>query len=520
MMKRSGFALGVFAMLSCATGVTLAAPSYCPTISNDACSGRSVGDILIGLHYNGRILGLHPTTGTFYTFSSQFEQYSVVELGDLAVMPNDPLHVVAVGNLDNGIGIRRLDSCGNLDPEIYGPFPQHPQPPIPPYDKGGMIGRGIVFNPLNGTLYWPFRGTTLLGETDPYHILFAFPPAGSLYQMWAELVISPTLDMAEPGPSGLVAADELGVMYYASSTASRIAAIPSITSGDPHYVEYTLRGDAPKAIADIVHDGNHHLYVSGHDENNRGFIWRVDTTSGVSQIWAWDRGPTYGWDAYNPFMGLTIDAEGDLWAIESLGANERAGIAKISKDDGSLLAYHQLPQTDAWNNPWSLAVLGVNLPSVREACASDCENWEISDCSGECMPGGWLGDNVCDDDLGSNLNCWGRGDDLGDCNSCAADEVPDCNGHCGPLGWVGDDFCDGGGWQYNDNWISFDCEAFRFDEGTCRSCAASEKLDCQGNCSPAVWYGDTVCDGGSWWYQDHPVNYDCVEYDFDRNDCR
>ncbi len=515
MSKRSIFAGGVAAVMLLGAGAALGAPSYCPTSSSTVCSGRQVGDILIGLHANGRILGLDPSTGSLYTFSSAFEQYSNVELGDLAVMPSDPLHVVAVGNLDNGIGVRRLDSCGNLDPEIYGPFPQHPQPPIPPYDKGGMIGRGIVFNPLNGTLYWPFRSTTLLGGTDWFHLLFAFPPSGG--QIWGELVSSPTSEMIEPGPPGLIAADELGVMYFASGR--RIAAIPSITSGDPHYEEYTLSGDAPSFAADIVHDGNHHLYVSGHDENNRGFIWRVGTMSGVSEIWAFDRGPSYGYDAYNSFMGMTIDAQGDLWAIESLGTNDRAGIVKLSREDGSLLAYYPLPLEDAWKNPWSLAVLGVNLPTVREACASDCENWEISDCSGACMPGGWLGDNVCDDDPGSNSSCWGRGGDLGDCNFCPPGEVADCNGHCAPIGWVGDGFCDAGGWWHNGQAVSFDCAAFRFDETTCRSCGFQEKLDCNGNCSPSFWYGDGVCDDGSYWFGDHPVDYHCVEYDFDRNDC-
>jgi hypothetical protein len=45
-------------------------------------------------------------------------------------------------------------------------------------------------------------------------------------------------------------------------------------------------------------------------------------------------------------------------------------------------------------------------------------------------------------------------------------------------------------------------------------------LDCNGNCSPESWYGDGICDDGDYWHFDHPVDYRCVEYDFDRNDCQ
>jgi hypothetical protein len=284
MSKRSVLAGGVCAVLLSVAGAAVAAPSYCPTSSSTVCSGRQAGDILIGLHYNGRILGLNPSSGVLYTFSSALEQFSQVELGDLAVMPNDPNYVLAIGNVDNGVGVRRLDSCGNIDPQAYGPFPNVLQPPLPPHDKGGMNNRGIVFNPLNGNLYSPVRATTFIGGTDWFSLLFVFPHNGG--QLWADFASAPDSNIIEPAQLGQVAADELGVMYYASG--SRVAAIPSVTSGDARYVEYSISGDPPSQVQDIVHDGEHHLYASG-KSGNQGIIWRVDTLTGVPEIWASDR---------------------------------------------------------------------------------------------------------------------------------------------------------------------------------------------------------------------------------------
>lgn len=136
------------------------------------------------------------------------------------------------------------------------------------------------------------------------------------------------------------------------------------------------------------------------------------------------------------------------------------------------------------------------------------------------MPAAWLGDNVCDEGPQSNMTCWARNFDLGDCEFCSDGQVPDCNGHCAPAGWVGDTICDNGGWTFEGNPISFDCQAFRFDEATCRSCGWGEMLDCNGECSPQSWYADRTCDDGGWSHLGHPVVYHCVEYDFDGNDCQ
>jgi hypothetical protein len=396
-------------------------------------------------------------------------------------------------------------------------------PPLPPISRSGLTNRGVVFDPVSGKLYSPGFSTGLINAPGSFNLLYTFPQGGGGLTIELASLPPPTAPI-DPGQFGLVAVDELGTLYVGSST--RIAAIPAggLQGGAPYVSEYSLSGASVESLGDIVHDGDHHLYVSG-SAAGQGMIWRVSTLTGLTELWSSDRGPSFGNEPYNAIQGLSIDAQGDLWAIETYsGSNARAGIAKLSKDNGSLLQYFQLPSLldgspAAQGQPWSLAVLGVNPPTVREACASDCGQGFVSDCYGACVPAYTLGDDFCDDGPHSSFNCYGRAFDIDDCSYCAPSESPDCNGNCAPKSWIGDTICDDGGWWYNGNAITFDCAAFRFDEVTCRSCSWGEKLDCNGNCSPATWFGDGVCDDGGWSYLGHPVDYRCVEYDFDSNDC-
>jgi hypothetical protein len=523
MVMRSFLAVGMSTALFLQTGVAASAPTYCPSSSQTPCAGRQIGDILIGLHYSGRILGLNPGTGTFYTFSSALT-FPVVELGDIAVVPNDPRKIVAIGNVDSGLGIKQLDSCGSVTSAVYGPFPNQLPPPLPSsIDRGGMTNRGIVFDTVSGKLYSPGFTTGLVNAPGAFDVLYTFPHDGGGVTLELANVPPPT-NWVDPGQFGLVAADAHGSLYIGSG--NRIAVIPAggLQGGEPYVAEYSISHDAIDPLADIVHDGDHYLYVSS-NANGQGRIWRVNTLTGVSELWADNRGPNHGYEPYNGIKGLTIDVWGDVWAVETYsGSNGRAGIAKINKNDGSLLAYFQLPslvdgQPAAQGDPWSLAVLGVNLPATKRACASDCGQGYVADCYGACVPAYTLGDDFCDDGPHASFNCYGRAFDIDDCSACAATETPDCNGNCGPKSWVGDHICDDGSYTHNGNPIDFDCAELRFDEVTCRSCGWGEKLDCSGNCSPLSWFADGVCDDGSWDYLGHPVDYRCVEYDFDGYDC-
>ena len=51
--------------------------------------------------------------------------------------------------------------------------------------------------------------------------------------------------------------------------------------------------------------------------------------------------------------------------------------------------------------------------------------------------------------------------------TCPTGEIPDCNGNCAPEIWVGDTYCDDGSWSHNGVPIYFNCEEFECDGGDC-----------------------------------------------------
>ena len=124
----------------------------------------------------------------------------------------------------------------------------------------------------------------------------------------------------------------------------------------------------------------------------------------------------------------------------------------------------------------------------------------VLDCNGNCSPANWVGDGWCDDgayavypdeesyynyqdcentggdDCGQylvyiDLWCAELNWDDGDCEEiiegCPEGQVEDCNGVCAPISWLGDGFCDDGSYDFNGNYIFFNCEEFNNDEGDC-----------------------------------------------------
>ena len=51
--------------------------------------------------------------------------------------------------------------------------------------------------------------------------------------------------------------------------------------------------------------------------------------------------------------------------------------------------------------------------------------------------------------------------------TCPVGEIPDCNGNCAPEIWVGDTYCDDGTYTHNGVPIYFNCEEFECDGGDC-----------------------------------------------------
>ena len=50
-------------------------------------------------------------------------------------------------------------------------------------------------------------------------------------------------------------------------------------------------------------------------------------------------------------------------------------------------------------------------------------------------------------------------------------------------------------------------------------CAADELLDCFGNCFPAFWIGDGICDNGSYSWNGVLIYLNCEEFSCDLGDC-
>ena len=106
--------------------------------------------------------------------------------------------------------------------------------------------------------------------------------------------------------------------------------------------------------------------------------------------------------------------------------------------------------------------------------------------------------------------------------------VNDCDGNCAPISWIGDTFCDTGDWgvyDEEDNLIPINlwCEEFEWDGGDCEEipgeCSDGQIFDCNGNCAPENWVGDGYCDNGAYSFGGNDIFFDCEEFNNDEGDC-
>jgi YVTN family beta-propeller protein len=91
---------------------------------------------------------------------------------------------------------------------------------------------------------------------------------------------------------------------------------------------------------------------------------------------------------------------------------------------------------------------------------------------------------------------------------CPAGQIEDCNGNCQPADWVGDGVCDDG---YNFP-SDFMCEEFDWDAGDC-GCPDGEIQDCNGNCFSMSLIGDGTC------HDSESIDFSCEVFDWDGGDC-
>ena len=107
----------------------------------------------------------------------------------------------------------------------------------------------------------------------------------------------------------------------------------------------------------------------------------------------------------------------------------------------------------------------------------------------------------------------------------AQDTLYDCLGTdvTAVSGWLGDGWCDDGAYSYNGVPVYFDCEEFNWDEGDCEEiigeCPVGQIEDCNGNCAPESWLGDTFCDDGTYEFGGNQIYFNCEEFENDGSDC-
>jgi hypothetical protein len=510
------------------TGVASAQPSYCPSANPPTpCGQAQIGDLLVTLHGpDARVIGLNPWTRQYYVFSEALQALQSTELGDIAVLPSNPVETVVIGNVDDNhqVGLRRLDACGNLAPAQYGTFPaQWPLPWIS-IQRQGTNNRGVVFNPLDAQLFSPGPIASFLYDPyqTPFGSIFRFPVGGG-----DATLLAATGSLVNPTVRGAVAADEFGNLYLGETTGDgKLSKIPGTSLIQQSPVELAAGTFPLFRVHDLVHDGNNHLYVTDYDNwEDDGHVYRFNTATGRPEVWTWDFDAASG-NPFNELFGIAIDAWGDLWVIEDHSAeSNRAGLVKISGQTGQVLDYYPFPAPLFGTpihtaQPFGLAVYGVNPPAIRERCAGTCGDGQIMDCYGACLPADYLGDSICDAGPSNSLNCYARGFDGNACNPCPEGQLPDCHGTCGPKSWLGDGTCDDGFYVWNGSPIDFDCRESRYDEGACQTCNPGEVQDCNGNCAPGNWLGDSVCDAGGWIYNGAAIDFACVEHDFDQGTCQ
>jgi hypothetical protein len=152
--------------------------------------------------------------------------------------------------------------------------------------------------------------------------------------------------------------------------------------------------------------------------------------------------------------------------------------------------------------------------SSRSVSVQDCSDPEGACCIGSTCYSNWTQDD-CDGYSGSS---W-----LGAGSSCSGDP-------CGTADPVG--ACCMGTSCYS-NWTADECDEYTGSSwlgagSSCSGdpcsdggggCPAGEIEDCNGNCAPAGWVGDGLCDDGAYTWNGIPIYLNCAEFNCDGGDC-
>jgi hypothetical protein len=360
----------------------------CPPAGPPAiCLGNNdVGDLIIVDHAGGSY-GLNPTSRKYYVFAPA---KNTAEWGDIVVEPANPARTLVIGNVGSpgGIGIREFDECGDVvsaDP-VWGTFAPLTAP-FPPVGLLSIVPRGLAFDPISGDAVAP----------DPsLGALFTFPQFPQPGEV--DIPLPTTGAWASAETNGAVAFDQLGNLFYGAAgngTIIQLSAAALVTSPITGTTLTSSIGTPALSggVQGMVADAHGSLFVTGLDAQANGHVWKVNTSTGATTVWTSNKGPRFGSTPLPPTIGITIDANGDLWVVlagSTSGPFE--GVVRISSTTGQVLDFFPPPPSTNGviiNAPKSLAVYGVNLPAVRAACPGDpCNVNGIA--LGACLGGGQI----------------------------------------------------------------------------------------------------------------------------------
>ena len=246
----------------------------------------------------------------------------------------------------------------------------------------------------------------------------------------------------------------------------------------------------------------------------------------------------YDWDTVE--FETSLDGGADTWLAFSLEEItyftvyvSQAGfvVSVFAGCDGEFGAGDTLFQFETIGNGTDIGIVPpgeywVNILNTRPNRMDFTFRLELSDIIYGCMD-----ENALNYDENANVdagNC-----ELNDCTTSYwvdnyGEMVNDCDGNCAPTSWIADGYCDDGAWGVYDEEgnivpVNLWCEEFEFDAGDCEvipgECPPGQIFDCNANCAPESWLGDTFCDDGSYQFGGNDIFFNCEEFNNDEGDC-
>ena len=294
----------------------------------------------------------------------------------------------------------------------------------------------------------------------------------------------------------------------------------------------------------------------------------------IPELWCIDNGATWyegqtcddiGWDCSSVAIGACCLSDGTC--VDAVGADEcetLGGLHEPNLDCGTVSCDSSIGACCVELNCWVMTeVQCTGMGGQFLGVGTDCSGNPCYEppATGACCVYDSMGGSSCwisnaDECTASGGHYFGDGTE---CYDGLCDGEPVTGACCFLNGECMDDFdpakCDAMGGDYSQG---FDCNtvscvpatgACCWTDGTCSDdvypedcaysggtfygsttclnapcappsgCPVGEVEDCNGNCAPANWIGDGICDDGAYDYNGVPIYFNCDQFDCDGGDC-